>query len=400
VFLGASAVIGIILLLVRSRPVAKRFQDEPLPPPSKLFAQVIAEALPRVLQIWEHGDTLLPKEGLKCPSEISFDPGLGRSYFNCQPHLWQCYWEGGVVEYPLIKIDIFGQTFHVAARGSFPSIPAYSEKERFYQMIKRPGSGIQLSYGYVIDLEVREIPGLTQPLILADTCRDTYLPQRIYGLGSTPKKKEDEFLWDNFGRDLFIDRFYVSNQQVNEWRVLSGEMSRIVSDRKLWYQPAILSLSEQKKYCSYFGKHVLEARYFDAAAMAPIDQKDPMPTKVAYPQTPWQRDLSKSFLGMARINPDYQLSPLDCQLAQVEGCSAHRFYTTDSASWMGMNYPLGFYPESLPNSVDPKKNLKLSSKFLPASSEWHELGRRTIWNGEQGNEISPVAFRCYEEVIL
>lgn len=130
--------------------------------------------------------------------------------------------------------------------------------------------------------------------------------------------------------------------------------------------------------------------------MTPLDIKNSLPERVARPQTPWQRDLSKTFLGMARINPDYQLTPLDCDLAQVQGCH-EKFYTTDSVTWMGMNFALGFYPESLVNNIEPEKNIKMSSKFRAAESEVHELGVLGRWSGENQKEF-PVAFRCYEEV--
>ncbi len=394
------SVVGIILLFFRARPVAQKFQDK-LIPSEKLFTQVITSALPEVLKLWEQGDRFIGKEGTKCPLEIDFEKKVGRSYYQCQPHLWQCYWQGSVMQNPLIKIDIFGQTFHVEAKASFPAISAYSEESRFYQMINRPGSGINLNYGYVVELIVREIPGLSQSMILADTCRDTYLPQRIYAYGKPKQRTDEGFIWDNFDRHLFLDKFYVTHQQVNEWRVLTGALDKLTLDRKLWPEPSLLNLEDQIKYCAFFGKRVLEAKLFDAATMSPSDTKNPMPEKVLHPQTPWQRDLSKSFLGMARINPDYQLSPLDCQLAQVQGCAQNKFFTTDSATWMGFNYGLGYYPESLINEVEPSKNLKLSSKFLPASSEWHELGVRSNWKGQQGiDDLPPIAFRCYEEVSL
>ncbi len=101
---------------------------------------------------------------------------------------------------------------------------------------------------------------------------------------------------------------------------------------------------------------------------------------------------------MSRINADYQLTPLDCQLAQVKGCK-ERYFTTDSATWMGFHYGLGFYPESLVNFVEPEKNIKLSSKLLPPSAIEHELGKLGKWNGIQEKEL-PVSFRCYEEVSI
>ncbi len=364
--------------------------------PEKLFTQVIEAAKPHILKLWEEGDRLITKAGPNCPQEILHDPKIGRSYYQCNPHLWQCYWQSGMGQNPTLEIDLFGQTFHVVAKASFDAIPAFSTHPRTYETFRRSEPGLELQYGYLIDIEIKEIPGLFQPMILTDSCRDTYLPQRIYAYGKVKDKREEGFIWDNFDRDIFIDKFYVSNRQVNEWRILTGEQTKIISDRKLWPQPALISLKEQTAYCSFYGKRLLEAKLFDAATMSPSDLKESTPERVLRPQTPWQRDLSKSFLGMARINPDYQLTPLDCQLAQVQGCH-ERFFTTDSATWMGINYALGFYPESFKNFIEPAGNMKKSSKFFAAASPRHELGTYTEWKGEQDLTL-PVAFRCYEEI--
>ena len=270
-----------------------------------------------------------------------------------------------------------------------------SPEPRYYEILKGPFEGLNFHYGILVEFTIDEVPDLTWPMILTDTCRDVFLPERIYPYGKADPKKGEGFIWDNFGRRIFLDKFYVSNQQVNAWKILNGRKD-LELDRKKWPQPALLNLPEQKAYCSYWGKRLLEAKLFDAASMAPVDQKDPKPARVARPQTPWQRDLSKTFLGMARINEDYQLTPLDCVLAQVQGCS-ERYYSTDSVTWMGMNFTLGFFPESLENTIDPEKNLKASSRFDAPDSEWHELGLRSSWDGTQDPKL-PVAFRCYEEV--
>lgn len=365
--------------------------------PEKLFTQVIQAAGPSVLKLWEEGDRYFPKEGPQCDEEIQHEKKVGRSYYQCNPHFWQCYWQGGVKRYPEIEVDLFGQTFHVVAKASFEPIPSFSSAPRFYQLLKRKTPDMTVHYGYIVELQVKEIPGMSQPMILTDSCRDTYLPERIYGQGQVKDRREDGFIWDNFGRNIFIDRFYVTNRQINEWRVLSGEVNKVEKDRKKWPAPALIPLNEQIAYCAFYGKRLLEAKLFDAATMSPTDLKNPLPEKVLRPDTPWQRDLSKTFLGVARINPDYQLTPLDCQLAEVQGCS-ERFFSTDSATWMGFNFVLGFYPESLRNFIDPESNLKMSSKFLPPSSTWHQLGLLSKWNGIQTSEL-PVAFRCYEEVV-
>lgn len=398
VILGFLSIIGIILLFFRPRPETHIKAQRPASS-EKLFAQVILAAQPQIQKLWEEGDQYIKKNGVKCDDEVLFDQSIGRSYYQCQPHFWQCYWSGGVKSEPALKIDVFGQTFHVRAKQSFRSIPAYSNASRFYEILKGPYQGLDFHYGVLVELTLDEVPDMAWPVVLTDTCRDVYLPERIYGYGKiNPKKPEDDFLWDNFGRNIFIDKYYISNQQVNEWRILTGATDKIVSDLSLWPHPAILNATEQKSYCSFWGKRVLEAKLFDAATMTPSDIKNPLPEKVSRPQTPWQRDIGKSFLGMSRINADYQLTPLDCQLAQVKGCQ-DKYFSTDSVTWMGMNFALGFYPESLVNHVEASKNIKLSSKFLPPESPMHELGVLGNWSGQVEPNL-PVAFRCYEEVSI
>ncbi len=380
---------------MRPRPLAP-VRVKHIDPPEKLFTQVIEASQKKILKLWEEGDRYFPKEGTRCEEEIQHDNTVGRSYYQCNPHFWQCYWQGGVKEGPALEVELSGQTFHVVAKAAFAPIPAFSQNPRYYDLFKRSELGLHLNYGYMVELIVKEIPGLSQPMLLADTCRDTYLPERIYGYGKVKDEKDEGFIWDNFGRNLFIDKFYVTNRQVNEWRILNGEPSKIEINRGQWPKPALLSLKDQIKYCHFYGKRLLEAKLFDAASMSPADLKDPKPSRVLRPETPWQRDHSRSFLGMARINPDYQLAPLDCQLAQVQGCH-ERYFSTDSATWMGLHYSLGFYPESLRNFIEPSKNLKMSSRFFLPASEWHELGVLSNWNGVQEKKL-PVAFRCYEEV--
>lgn len=356
--------------------------------PQKLFTQVMDAARPAILKVWEEADQLVTEKGFQCPEDIVHDDKIGLSFYQCNPHFWQCFWKGGIQENPELEIDIFGQTFHLEALADFEG--------RYYELFKRQNAGLNLHYGYVVKLRVKEIPGMTQTLILGDTCRDTYLPQRIYGYGKVKDQRQEGFIWDNFDRDIFLDKFYVTNRRVNEWRQLSGQSEKIEKDPKKWPLPALLKREEQIQYCAFYGKRLLEAKLFDAASMTPSDTKDPRPKMVYRPDTPWQRDLSKSFLGMARINPDYQLTPLDCQLAQVQGCN-EKYFSTDSATWMGFHFSLGFYPESLQNFIEPSNNLKMSSRFLSPASSWHELGLYTTWDGNQSSR-NPVAFRCYEEV--
>ena len=396
--LGLISILAILALFFRPQPphVGRMKKPENT---QALFAQVIQLAMPKIQKLWTEGDQLIKKDSLQCPDEILFDKRVGRSYYQCQPHLWQCYWSGGIKGAEAITVDLFGETFHVRAKNSFNPIQEYSVDKRFYEIIQGPYQEMNFHYGMMVELVLDEVPEMSWPIILTDTCRDVYLPQRIYGYGKTdPKKNDQGFLWDNFDRHIFIDKFYVSNQMVNEWKVVNGKAREVITDRSQWSRPALLSGPEQKAYCSFWGKRVMEAHLFDAASMTPGDLKNPLAERVPRPQTPWQRDLSKTFLGMSRINPDYQLTPLDCQLAQVQGCH-DKYFSTDSVTWMGMNFSLGFYPEALVNTIDPMKNLKPSSKFHPAQSEVHELGVLSHWDEQRQSDL-PVAFRCYEEVSL
>lgn len=391
--MGTLSVVGIILLFFRrvqdDRPARVKPDTD-----DKLFSEIIRAAEPEVIRLWTEGHSFL-KDQINCKEEIIGDKKVGGSYYDCQPHFWQCYWQGGAGNSaPSFKLELFGQTYHVSAQAVFPAIPEYSVYPRYYEMVKLVGSGLNLNYGYQVELSVSELPGLSQRILLTDSCRDVYLPERIYGYGRRPAKGEG-VIWDNFGRRIFVDRFYVTNQMVNEWKILEGRGDSIEKDRSKWAHPAAITLENQEKYCAFFGKRLLSAEIFDAASMTPADFKETKPLKVVRAQTPWQRDLSKSFLGVARINPDYQLTPLDCQLAQVEGCK-EKYFTTDSASWMGMNFPLGFFQESLANPVEPELNLKESSRFAAPSSLSHELGSRGHWDGTAND--GKVAFRCYEEV--
>jgi hypothetical protein len=388
----------IVLLFFRPKQITSKISKKPLNK-EKLFNQVIQAAIPQIQKLWEDGDRMIKKGGLKCDEEIVFDRKIGRSYYQCQPHFWQCYWQGGVVENPVIKVEVFGDIYHMRATSAFDPLPMYSPQPRFYEIVKGPLPSLNFHFGVKVKFVVDEIPGKSIPIILTDTCRDTYLPQRIYGFGKmNSKQTDDDFIWDNFGRHIFIDRFYVTQQMVNEWYILSGKIEKVESDRTKWPLPAFLDRSDQIRYCAFWGKRLMEAKLFDAASMTPSDLKDPLPANVLRPSTPWQRDLSKTFLGMARINPDYQLTPLDCDLAQVQGCLEKHFFT-DSATWMGMNYSLGFYPESLVNNLEPLKNLKLSSRFYDPGSMVHELGELGNWNSGLQDKL-PIAFRCYEEVSL
>jgi hypothetical protein len=360
----------------------------------ELFNRIIAKGMPEVKKLWEQGKLLFPKHKFECPEEVVHKKNVGVSYYQCQPHFWQCYWTQGILEKPEIPVKIDEVTYHLQAMPSFAPQEIFSKRNRYYQIERLNSSELSTKFGMKIELKVKEIENLTQISILFDTCRDTYLPQRVYPYGH--QSDEDKEEWDNFYRHIFVDKFYVSNEKVNQWRLLTSKSELVIKDREKWFMPAILDLNEQIQYCSFWGKRLMEAKIFDAASMTPGDMNNPESNYLLRPHTFWQRDIKKTFLYLMRENPDYELTPLDCDLVQVAGCK-ESYFSTDSSTWIGMNYSQGFYAESLWNSISPDKNLKPSSRDLSASSLLHELGKKSTWDGTQ-KEDRPVAFRCYEEV--
>jgi len=394
VIFAVLSVLAIISLFFFNSPLSEK-KGSPLLSRDELFTRVIEAALPEIVKLWEEGKILESESQFNCPAEILPSDQVGSAYYQCQPHFWQCYWEGGIKKETRVSVELFDKKFHVMALPVFESIKEFSAKPRFYEVIKIHSKGLKSKFGMKIELKVEEIDQLTQTVVLLDTCRDTYLPQRIYKTDEVKNVKE--FLWDNFEKHIFVDKFYVSNQKVNEWRLLTNHREKIIKERSEWPKPALLNLDDQIRYCAFWGKRLLEAKIFDASTIPPTNIEDPKSYFSKKPQTYWQRDLSKTFLGLARINSDYQLTPLDCQLAEVKGCN-ERYFFTDSSSWTGVNFSMGYYAESFLNFLEPTKNYKVSSNKLKPSSEWHELGKRSSWKGIQ-KEKNPVAFRCYEEVI-
>ena len=267
-----------------------------------------------------------------------------------------------------------GNTYHI--QGS-----------RQLELIKRQTQGVSQLTGYIGEFEIVELKK-KQKIFLANSCHEVYLPERTYAYGEVKDLRDPGFLWDNAGRKLFIDKFYVSEGEVAEWKSYLGEK---VQTQTPW-KPAKLKKNEQESFCQFHGKNVLMAHFFDATQMTPLDLKIKFPDMVIRPDTPWQRDSNRTFFHESK-NPDYRLSLRDCGFAEVKGCP-ESFYMTDSLSWSGVAFGLGFEEELFYNPIDPDLDLKKSSHHEVATSPWHKLGRRGKSNPE-----AAYAFRCFREIL-
>lgn len=360
------------------------------------------EILPRVLDVtedfWVNAGQKYKMEQILCPEFIVPDPKVDPRYLSCNPLFWECYWSKGVKKTPELRVEHEGQVFHIEA--------IQKKNGKFGKLASSP------TWSYQVELRIRELPEYPIHLALFNSCQDFYLPERVYAYGvSQTSRAQDVFLWDNFGRNLYLDRFPVSNREINQWISLHPKMNHLKIDevKKLPFPATHLNLAEQKEYCADSGARLMEPHLFDAASMIPSSDET-RPEVISPSATPWERDTGRTFLG-SEHNP----KPEDCKKAAVRGCAMYP-YSTNSSTWMGLNYTLGFFPESF-RFVYDQFNTKFSSIFISPKSAWNRLGKRGIWSGEGhspqdfgtgsldeenpflGLEKIPVSFRCYREVL-
>ncbi len=345
------------------------------------LTEVVLSAIPQIQERWSEGDI----EGhwntdkWKCrtlPQSENISPG----FLKCQPAYLDCFARGEAGVEPYFKITqenkIINVQFKLLSNGSFGKWISKAEmrEENF------PVSGL------LVHLEV-EGQGIW-PVILEDTCRDQFLPQRFYSYGARAEKGENhlEMMWDNFGRFIFVDKYLVSRMDWSLWKNTSMPQD-----------PALpvtgIEISEQEAYCSSRDARRLDAIIWDAATMTPPDLKRDRPQFIAKPWLPWSRDRRDTFFETALNDPEWRPTMSDCKKAYVKECTSfsYRPYDMDNISWMGVNHVLGGTPEMMRNSVEPALIYKSSSKFESARSPAHQLGIRTEKTNESG-------FRCYREI--
>lgn len=361
IFLGIVSVAGIILLFFYPRSAPKVDEQRAN---RDLINQVLHAAVPVIKAAWNTPSLYIKGKDCQLPEIV------GEAYLECRPQGWQCLWN----HYSHLDIDYGGKKYQLKSSG-------------VVTFIKRQVAGIHSSTGYITQVEIPELH-IKREIFLSNTCHEMYLPQRTYAYGEVGDPRDKGLLWDNEGRKLFIDKFYVSEGDIVEWKNYLGEKF----DTQTPWMPAKLKLGEQKEFCAFHGKKRLMAHLFDASQMTPFDLKIVHPDFIVRPDTPWQRDWSRTFFYKGK-DPSYRPAPKDCQLAQVLGCEEN-YFKTDSVSWAGVAFGLGFEEETFFNPFEPTLSLKKSSKSLPAGSEWHKLGRRST-----PDEEKDYAFRCYREVL-
>lgn len=305
----------------------------------------------KLMDVWEQGnlDRVSEKKNPECHALLKMKQLVSSEFFQCNPEYLNCF----LADY------------------SFYGYRPYKFQNKFYELDRLGNVILTFEKG---DDYFR--------LRLFDTCSDVYLPTKKYSAGT---KRENKYIWDNFDQNIFIDKYYVSNQDVLHWKKRTKREIKEEESKQLPFAP-YLSLDRElmHQYCYEHGKKVVESRYFDAASYIPNKEDDPKVVK-KFPYH-WTK---KRFV-----------EEFDCFNVYSKGCESKRpfkYFEGMSTSWIGMHYVLGGFMEFLPNKFDAEKNLKVSSFYLDNKSHWHEIGVR----GEFGKNNSTrtakdikVAFRC------
>lgn len=367
--------------------------------------QILSTATKQIKEIFELGDIrgLLEKNPKACSHELGEFSLADHDYLRCNPNFLQCYLEGSLTgNPPSFSVRFEGRNVSVSAAAKFAPLPFFSNRPRYVQLVSKSINGASEfpGTGTLIYLQT-PLSEWQLPVILADTCSNRFLPERVYSYSSENtnglqegfrrrRKKKNEtpdLRWDSFDKKIFIDKYLVTNAQVNYWIIASNEKKiSLVKNKEEWAQPATrLNSEEMTKFCAFQSKQVLQAHIFDAATIYPDELSDKRPIYIKKNPYPWTRKNKESFLFNMKRNKNEKLSKEDCAHAYIKGCEKFGPYlrkTQGNSSWIEINEILGGPLEYMVNPMDPKQNLKASSYYFPAQSWWHVLGRRAQWDGQ------------------
>ena len=360
------------------------------------------EALNRLLQnsseihrVWLEGEDAREWPIIKdqCLKYYQVDKAFDESLLRCRPMLIQC-----------LALFSKNPNYHLVK----PELND-SKNQKLYRYITKSNTshvGIKNS-GFLFTIEDNQSRQRLD-LLLENNCQEVYLQNRAYAYGEEIEGKKnadaEDYRFDNFGQNIYIDRFLVTNDDVNEWIDFSNpDFTRGLAKHtgNDLFQPATqLSYSQMENFCSYVGKQVLEARFFDAATFLPMDMNDTLPKKNNRSPYYWTKKKSEF--------------KADCNLIFAEDCLAKKTNRINNVnpSWAGLTDPMGGVFEVFRNPIDPESNLKASSFYFNFKSPWHKLGFRAGWDGEGFDSrhfdfkgIAPektenkyqVGFRCMRE---
>lgn len=344
-----------------------------------------------IRRLWLEGEdsrewTLIKK---RCLEFLQVSNKFDESLLRCNPLLLQCFeLFTQNLDYRLVKFEEFENSPY----------RYLSKSNNSHVGIRGPGIALTLED----NLTKKRLD-----LFLADQCHEVYLEQRIYAYGEEPElKKGYDFRFDNFNHHIYLDTHLVTNFEVNDWlKFGNDDLTKGLKINKgdALFLPAVgLTYKQMENYCSFKGKQIMLAHFFDAATFLPMDLNDKKPEYNFRSPYYWTKKRS-----------DYKP---DCNLIYSKDCIGKKpyFLNSTSPSWAGIRDSMGGVFEAFRNPIDPESNLKASSFYFDAKSSWHKLGFRAGWDGEgfdlrnfDFRGLNPftsidkfqIGFRCMREIL-
>ena len=342
-------------------------------------------------KLWEAGEesrewTLIKSDCLK---KLGISQKFDESLLRCHPLLLQCHAEFSKnLTYKIINVEEYENSAYRLMTKSNSS----------YQGLRETGVALTIE-----DLQSKK----RMDLFLTDQCHEVYLEQRAYAYGEPVDAKDgDDYRFDNFNRHIYLDNHLVTNSEVNDWiKFGNPDFTRGLKSKSgddLFLPAVDLNYSQIENYCSFKGKQVMLAHFFDAATFLPMDLGEKVPKKNLRSPYYWTKKAS-----------EYKA---DCNLIYSKDCVNKKGYQLNSTgpSWAGIHDSMGGVFEVFRNPIDPESNLKASSFYFDSKSSWHKLGFRAGWNGDgfdlrdfDFRGLNPfvaidrfqVGFRCMREVL-
>jgi hypothetical protein len=330
------------------------------------------EAMNRLLQnsseihrIWNEGEdsrewNLVKQECLK---HFNITSPFDESLLRCNPILLQCnYLFNPKLNYRFVKPE----------KGN-------DENHKMYRYLTKSNTshvGLEPS-GYLFTVEDKQSHKQLN-LLLADQCQEVFLQNRVYAYGEEisgkPSEDIEDYRFDNFNQNIYIDRHLVMNSEVNDWIDFGNPnftkgIKKIEAD-ELFMPATGLNYSQMENFCSFKGKQMMQAHYFDAATFLPMDLSVVSPKKNNRSPYYWTKKKSEF--------------KEDCNLLYAQECVRKKAFhiNSTSPSWAGIMDSMGGVFEVFRNPIDPESNLKASSYYFNFKSPWHKLGFRAGWDGE------------------
>ena len=324
-----------------------------------------------------------------CLKYLGVTTNFDESLLRCNPILLQCHaMFSKNLNYKIINFDEFNNSAYRYITKSNTS----------YTGLRDPGVAMVIE-----DLKTKK----RLDFFLADQCQEVYLEQRAYAYGEPINIKDGEdYRFDNFNRHLYLDLHLVTNAEVNDWvKFGNPDFNRgikIKTGNDLFLPAVDLNYSQIENFCSFKGKQVMLAHFFDAATFLPMDLNEKIPEK----------NMRSPYYWTKKTN-EYKS---DCKLIYSKDCVIKKPYQLNSISptWAGIQDSMGGVFEVFRNPIDPESNLKASSFYFDSRSSWHKLGFRAKWSGEgfdlrdfDFRGLNPfvaidkfqVGFRCMREVM-